>query len=332
MTVADSLKALVIAAVVVDTIGLALRSFARAKVQGSFGYDDAVLTLSLVAYAIFASFTLVALHYGYGVFTPEPWHNPMLAIKFFFVCQLTYVITSMFVKVGIALVLLRINVRRSFRYIIFITLGFFLTSAIQFLLLLALQCRPITSTWGATPGECFPYAVVRTSGIVYSGFDIAANFIYSFLPVAMIYNVQMSLRLKFSATFLLSIGFLSSIATVVRFKYIVQVHDRNKTLSKTEAIENNLVVISWTHVEIFLAILATSLIALRPLLRRGGELIQTWRRGNASSPDSKSDDEHELANGRPRTGSSRGRISDTNQYCSEVSLPREGAQKKLPIV
>ncbi|KAI1748092.1 hypothetical protein F4782DRAFT_388176 [Xylaria castorea] len=319
MAVAESLKALVIAAVVIDTVGLGLRSFARARVQGSFGYDDAVLALSLVGYAIFASFTLVALHYGYGVLTPEPWHNPTQAIKFFYILQLVYVLDSMIVKVGIALVLIRINVQRSIRHIIIIALTLFLISALAFFFLLALQCRPISSIWGATQGSCYDYAIVRKSGIAYSAVDIAANFLYSSLPVVILYRVQMSRRLKISAMFLLGIGFVSSIATVVRFKYIVQVPDRHKTLVKTKEIENNLTVIAWTHVEIFLAILATSLIALRPLLRRTGELVDTWRRGYASS-QIKSDDEHELANSRERTSSARGKGPGTNEYSSEVTL------------
>ncbi|KAI1737603.1 hypothetical protein F4680DRAFT_209006 [Xylaria scruposa] len=319
MAIAESLKALVIAAIIIDTIGLGLRSFARAKVQGSFGYDDAVLAFSLLGYAVFVSFTLVALHYGYGVLTPEPWHDAKQAIKYFYICQLAYVLTSIIVKVGIALVLIRINVKRSIRHIIVIALTLFLISALAFFFLLALQCRPISSIWGATEGSCYDYAIVRKSGIAYSAVDIAVNFLYSSLPIVMLYGIQMSRRLKISAIFLLGIGFVSSIATVVRFKYIVQVPDRHKTLTKTKEIENNLVVIAWTHVEIFLAILATSLIALRPLLRRAGEVVDTWRRGYASS-QIKSDDEHELSNSTERTGSAHGKGQGPNEYSSEVTL------------
>ncbi|KAI0544929.1 hypothetical protein F4679DRAFT_563145 [Xylaria curta] len=319
MAVAESLKALVIAAIIIDTIGLGLRSFARARVQGSFGYDDAVLAFSLVGYGVFVSFTLVALHYGYGALTPEPWHDAAQAIKYFYICQLAYVLTSIIVKVGIALVLIRINVQRSIRHIIVIALTLFLISALAFFFLLALQCRPISSIWGATEGSCYDYAIVRKSGIAFSAVDIAVNFLYSSLPIVMLYGIQMSRRLKISAMFLLGIGFVSSIATVVRFKYVVQVADRHKTLNKIKEIENNLVVIAWTHVEIFLAILATSLIALRPLLRRAGEVVDTWRRGYATS-QIKSEDEHELSNSTGRTGSSRGKGQGSNEYSSEVTL------------
>ncbi|KAJ2997217.1 hypothetical protein NUW58_g717 [Xylaria curta] len=329
MAVAESLKALVIAAVVIDSVGLGLRSFARARVQGSFGYDDAVLSLSLIGYIIFVSFTLVALHYGYGVLTPEPWHDSTQAIKFFFLSQLAYVLTGIIVKVGIALVLIRINIQRSIRNIIVVALTLFLISAIAFLFLLVLQCRPISSTWVVGQGSCFEYNIVQNSGIAFSAADIATNFLYSSLPIIMLYRVQMSLHLKLSAMFLLGMGFLSSIATVVRYRYIVAVPDRHKTLDKFKEIENNLTVIAWTHVEIFLAILATSLIAVRPLLKRAGELIDTWRRGRTSSP-SKAEEEHELANDRVRSGSSRSRDQEENGYSSEVSLGNDGERVKLP--
>ncbi len=81
----------------------------------------------------------------------------------------------------------------------------------------------------------------------------------------------------------------------MRFRYILQVKDRHKTLAKTNEIENNVLVLLWSHVELFLAILASSLVALRPLLRRAGEMIHEWRskastdHGESGSSDKSSD-------------------------------------------
>lgn len=76
----------------------------------------------------------------------------------------------------------------------------------------------------------------------------------------------------------------SSIATVVRFKYILKINNRHETLQKFNEIENSLLVILWCHVEIFLAILPSSLVALRPLLRYANEIIHRQHRNRTHRP------------------------------------------------
>ncbi|KAI0535503.1 hypothetical protein GGR58DRAFT_529424 [Xylaria digitata] len=119
------------------------------------------------------------------------------------------------------------------------------------------------------------------------------------------------------------------IATVVRFKYIVAVPDRHKTLLKVKELENNLTVIAWTHVEIFPAILATSLIALRPLLKHVGELVERWRRGFTSSLI-KSKEGHELSNDMAHPGSTERRDIQANLYGSEVYLTNHRGRIEPP--
>lgn len=53
----------------------------------------------------------------------------------------------------------------------------------------------------------------------------------------------------------------------MRFKYILNLGSRFTDVSASTAAENSLTVILWSHVELSLALLATSLVALRPLLR-----------------------------------------------------------------
>ncbi|KAI1127449.1 hypothetical protein F5Y10DRAFT_266126 [Nemania abortiva] len=326
MAIAESMKALVIAAAVIDSVGLGFRAFARSRVQGSFGYDDVVLLLSLISYVVFVAFTLVALHYGYGSLTPEPWHDPTQAIKFFILGQPAYVLTSIIVKIGIALVLIRINVQRPIWHCIVVSLTLFLIPATILFFLLILQCHPISVYWGVGSGSCIDYSIVRTSVFVFSAADIAANFLYSSLPIIILYSVQISLHLRLSVIFLLGIGFLSSIATAIRFKYVVATSSRNKTLAKVEETENSLTVIAWSHVEIFLAILATSLIAVRPLIKRGGELIDAWRRGSTSSPK----EDNGLADSRLPTGSRRIRDQRVIDYDSRALLIDDGGRVRLP--
>ncbi|KAI1480595.1 hypothetical protein F4774DRAFT_377786 [Daldinia eschscholtzii] len=287
MAVADDLFGLVTAALVIDGVALGLRSWVRLKVQRFFGYDDAVLCFSFVGYIFFSAFTFVALHYGYGAATVEPWHDSDKAIQFFFAGQLCYVLTAALFKTGVALVLFRINVRRSIRHILIVSMIVVLIVILVFFFLLTFQCRPISLNWGVGKGSCFDYSTIRKTGIALSVADITSNWLYSFLPIAMLYNVQMNNRLKIPVVIILGIGFVSSIATVVRFKYILKISDRHKSLEKFHELENSLLVILWCHVEIFLAILASSLVALRPLLRRANEIFDQ-RRQKGTSDNQKS--------------------------------------------
>ncbi|KAI1803851.1 hypothetical protein F4811DRAFT_523291 [Daldinia bambusicola] len=287
MAAADDLFGLAIAALIIDSVALGLRSWVRLKLQRFFGYDDAVLCFSFLGYILFSAFTFVALHYGYGVAVAEPWHDSQKAIQFFFAAQLCYVLTAALFKTGVALVLFRINVQRPIRYILIVSMIVVLIVILVFFFLLAFQCRPMSLIWGVGKGSCFEYATVRRTGIALSVVDIASNWLYSFLPIVMLYKVQMSNHLKIPVIIILGIGFVSSIATVVRFKYIMNVSDRHKSLEKFREIENSLLVILWCHVEIFLAILASSLVALRPLLRLANEAIdQRRQKGSGNNQES----------------------------------------------
>ncbi|KAI3339612.1 hypothetical protein F4824DRAFT_49603 [Ustulina deusta] len=294
MDVAQQTRGLVIAGLVINTTAIGLRCWVRLH-QAAFAYDDAVLSLSLIAFILFSAFLLVSLHYGYGALKPEPWHDATLAIKFFIISQLAYVLTSAIVKTGVALVLFRVNINKAIRNILIVSMVVVFVVILTFFFLLALQCRPISLNWGVGKGQCFAYSTIRESGIALSIVDISSNWLYSLLPVAMVYKVQMRRSLKAAVIFLLGLGFVSSIATAVRFRYILQVKDRHKTLAKTNEIENNVLVLLWSHVELFLAILASSLVALRPLLRRAGEMIHEWRskastdHGESGSSDKSSD-------------------------------------------
>ncbi|KAI2615920.1 hypothetical protein GGR54DRAFT_611535 [Hypoxylon sp. NC1633] len=330
MTVAGDVFGLVIAALIIDCIGIGLRVWVRIKIQRFFGYDDIVLSLSFIGYALFSAFTFVALHYGYAVLPVEPWHDSHKAVQFFFAAQLAYVLTSAIVKTGVALVLFRINVQRLIKHILIVSMAVVLVVILVFFFLLAFQCRPVSLIWGVGEGSCFEYATIRRTGIALSVTDITSNWLYSFLPIAMIYKVQMSIRLKISVSILLGIGFVSSIATVVRFKYILVIK-RHESLEAVRELENSLLVILWCHVEIFLAIIASSLVALRPLLRHTNDIIDQ-RRQRRANHHQKAHEMKRLSRlgGNARLGGGEG--VDADGFGSDVAIVKDHSRDTLSNV
>ncbi len=117
-------------------------------------------------------------------------------------------LTSAIVKTGVALVLFRVNINKAIRNILIVSMVVVFVVILTFFFLLALQCRPISLNWGVGKGQCFAYSTIRESGIALSIVDISSNWLYSLLPVAMVYKVQMRRSLKAAVIFLLGLGFV----------------------------------------------------------------------------------------------------------------------------
>lgn len=262
------LTVLIIVFVVLNYVGVGLRCFVRISINNSFSYDDWAMLASLVGYSGMCGTLLAAEIYGFGATIPQPWYDPIKAAQSMFSFQLVYVAAAYLCKVSVALVLLRISGtdRQSIiRKILLASIAVVTVFSIATFLALALQCRPVTLNWGIGKGECVAPHVITDIAYAFSAADIASNWLYATLPIVMLWNVQLSLRVKLSVILLLGFSFTSSIATLVRLKYVV---DLGSLGSTDPGLPLRLLdSIIWSHLEIALAIFAASLAALRPLLK-----------------------------------------------------------------
>ncbi|KAI0487737.1 hypothetical protein F4859DRAFT_268014 [Xylaria cf. heliscus] len=263
-----TLTVLLIIFLILNYIGVGLRCFVRIVLNNSFSYDDWAMVASLVGYSGMCGTLLSALIYGFGASVPQPWYNPIKAAQSMFSFQLVYVVAAYLCKVSVALVLLRISGtdRKSLiRKVLIASIVIVSIFSVATFLALALQCRPVTLNWGIGKGECVAPHVITDIAYAFSAADIASNWLYATLPVVMLWNVQLSLRVKLSVILLLGFSFTSSIATLVRLKYVV---DLGSLGSTDPGLPLRLLdSIIWSHLEIALAIFAASLAALRPLLK-----------------------------------------------------------------
>ncbi|KAI0190360.1 hypothetical protein EV127DRAFT_89557 [Xylaria flabelliformis] len=275
-----TLTVLIIIFVVLNYVGVGLRCFVRVGINHSFSYDDWAMIASLVGYSGMCGTLLSALIYGFGATIPQPWYDPIKAAMSMFAFQLVYVVAAYLCKVSVALVLLRISGtdRKSIiRQVLIASIVVVTIFSIATFLALALQCRPVTLNWGIGKGECVAPHVITDIAYAFSAADIASNWLYATLPIIMLWNVQLSLRVKLSVILLLGFSFTSSIATLVRLKYVV---DLGSLGSTDPGLPLRLLdSIIWSHLEIALAIFAASLAALRPLLKfitgRGGSTAKS---------------------------------------------------------
>lgn len=89
---------------------------------------------------------------------------------------------------------------------------------------------------------------------------IVSDWLYSIMPIFMIWKVKMSTQKKLTVAFVLSLGVFASVATLIRLKYLLELSDYSDNLYTA----NDAMV--WTLIEPGIAIIAASLVTVRPLL------------------------------------------------------------------
>lgn len=130
--------------------------------------------------------------------------------KFLVIGEIVYVPCSAFIKISVALLLLRVAVNPVFRYIIHAIIIIVALWSVVTVLLVALQCIPLELSWNpaAGKGTCLSGTQITHIGFAFSALDIGSDCILSFLPVPMLWNVRMTWRIKVLVCSLLSLGIL----------------------------------------------------------------------------------------------------------------------------
>lgn len=116
-----------------------------------------------------------------------------------------------FVRLSIAVFLLRICVKSIYKIIIYATLGMVIAYSIFYCFLVIFQCSPVSFFWGqyeGMAGSCIGPAIIPNASIVHSVVNFIADWVFCLLPIALIWNLQMNMRTKVSVATLLSLGLL----------------------------------------------------------------------------------------------------------------------------
>ncbi|KAK5631298.1 hypothetical protein RRF57_007012 [Xylaria bambusicola] len=263
----DSLPPAIYTFLALNTIAVGLRVFVRTCMSKSFGYDDYAMVVSFGGFITLCSLTLVSLSNGYGDATPKPHYNVSEATRFFVASTITYVIALYVAKISVALVLLRIAVTsKGVRVLLICSMVALTIWTIVTTLLVALQCVPLSVAWGEGTGTCLPAAVLANTGYSISAMDVASSFLYAALPAYLLKGVQLSIKVKASIIILLGLGVASSVVTIIRLKYLVDVGNL-KSPTGVEAANAYLTTFVYSITELGLTIFTGSLAALRPLLK-----------------------------------------------------------------
>jgi hypothetical protein len=128
-------------------------------------------------------------------------------------------------KISVALVLYRIasDTNKVARRIIEVSMVCLTLWSLATSIIVGLQCQPLPFAWGEGKGKCLDPKILGNTGFSVSAMDIISSLIFAILPIFLLRGVQLSTKMKISVIFLLGLGVVSSIVTVIRLKYLVDV-------------------------------------------------------------------------------------------------------------
>jgi hypothetical protein len=144
-------------------ISTGLRIYVRCFIRKCWGVDDSLLIAALVTpifpvyeedwlryvfFTIFCSCTLAGIPLGIGRRTADiPLENMSRCMQFWWLFQIFFTAASVILRCSIAVFILRICEKRTYKLIIYTSMGTVIAFSIFYLCLLIFQCRPISLFW-----------------------------------------------------------------------------------------------------------------------------------------------------------------------------------------
>ncbi|KAI1655603.1 hypothetical protein F4813DRAFT_366631 [Daldinia decipiens] len=263
--------ALVVTAVVmlsVSWLSVSLRSFVRAKLTNGFQWDDWLMVAAQANFTVSCALILMGVRDGLGRHNASlDQHHEIEALKYQALATATYVLNMWLIKLSIGIFLLRLASQKRYRYILYASIIIFSIWSIVLFFWNIFQCNPVAAQWDYTilqndpNSRCVSADEIVNAAYALSVMSILSDWLYALLPIPILWSVKMSAQAKMTVVVVLGLGVFASIATLVRLKFLADLTDLADILhAGTDAMV-------WTLIEPGVAIVASSLVTIRPLLR-----------------------------------------------------------------
>jgi magnesium-transporting ATPase (P-type) len=114
-----------------------------------------------------------------------------------------------FVKISIAVSLLRLSQSRVFQWVIWPIIAVFLASLIVAFFAFFMRCIPLRAVFDTDiEGNCYPVEQFVQMALANTGMNIATDVLCATLPIPIIWNLQMRLRTRLYLIVIFSMGYL----------------------------------------------------------------------------------------------------------------------------
>ncbi|CAI7598138.1 unnamed protein product [Penicillium viridicatum] len=267
---APSLAGSTIMLTIVAFMTFGLRVYCRLT-RKSWGIEDWIMTIALVPFAVLVAGCIGGAFNGIGA------HNSTLAEpgkemytvegkKFFLVFEVGYCAAIIPIKLSISWMLIRVaKGRKAYLYAQYVVIATFVLMNIIALIFILINCIPVEAAWDEAAlkngGHCQPSHVLPDVYYACTAVNILTDWVTAFLPIPLLWNVQINRNTKISIIGLMGLGIFASLSACVRLKYTVALTDQVDYLYAVAD------VVIWGFAENSIGMIVGNVATLRPLFR-----------------------------------------------------------------
>ncbi|PNS14421.1 hypothetical protein CAC42_3707 [Sphaceloma murrayae] len=261
-----------------STFTIALRIYTRTRLIKAFGPDDWVMVVAQLGFFHYLGFQFAEIVFGTGLHRSKlTIDNAERGLKYWYLCALSYSLTTVFVKVAIGLFLLRFTTNRIQTGMIWAINISCVVVGLGYFIFLSLTCYPFAFYWDLDPnatGYCFTPKVWLDVGYAMAACNVVADSVFAIIPMVIVWNTTMKRKTKVGVCILLGMGSVAVVGTIVR-----TVYGHTFSQYKNEFLFETCLIAILSTVELGLGITAANIATLRPLFRE----VRQWTKSTRGS-------------------------------------------------
>ncbi|KAF1923839.1 uncharacterized protein M421DRAFT_302964 [Didymella exigua CBS 183.55] len=240
--------------------------------------EDYLFVLALVPFIPSVVWAIIAVHYGVGLRDADL-PSSLYAVRageYIVYWEVMYFVSSTLIKSAIGFTCIRIDQRKRVTYPVLLNIFIMWLTAALALMFVFVNCRPLAATWNPALGTCQQMISLETVSYIVSAVQALTDWVSAFVPCYIVSKLQMPRRTKITIVFILGLGILASIATIIRLPYLKYY---NTAKYPKDFLFHVGVIVMCSNAECSLGIIACSLPPLRKLLKMFYEHWSSYKRG-----------------------------------------------------
>ncbi|TQN73822.1 Satratoxin biosynthesis SC1 cluster protein 4 [Colletotrichum shisoi] len=258
----------IIAPIVIQALGalaVPLRLYARWTTMHRFESDDLIMIFCGLLFIVFVTLGQLAgsVAFGEDIWMVEP-EELTFGLKIFFIDESFYLACLGLTKTSVLFFYLRIFPNKSFRRATYAAMTYIGLSTTIMLFMQIFQCIPFSFNWDGWKGDFGPHHCLNINVLAFvaGGLSISHDIIILFLPVPLLWHLNMGLRSKIGIFIMFSLGIFILITSCVRLQYIALF---TRSLNPTWDFTDPLI---WSGIEVSVSMIVVCLPATRVLWKR----------------------------------------------------------------
>ncbi|KAL2255487.1 hypothetical protein VTK26DRAFT_3251 [Humicola hyalothermophila] len=201
-----------------------LRFYTRAVLARSFGKDDVFMVLALLCGVGGLVTWILECNNGFGRHqdTIPPWEFRILIQAQFLQSVIEACFAFGFLKISIALSLLRLKTGNWYKWILWILIAFTCFYTLFSFVTFMTYCRPIAGQW--TPSlrpRCYSRVLYRDFGLFNAACNMLTDVSFATLPIPLIWSLQLQRRSRLYLIAILSGGYFAVGLGITKAIYII---------------------------------------------------------------------------------------------------------------